>query len=206
MPPAVVARVLGYGIRCNDRGRDALVRDILACNKEAELLAGVAHLYVYGLCRVFYNPKGPTPRVSPSLTPRLSLEVTAKESFLLLDSSRDASRLRTETLLCDNHRCIFTGLLDETEAELEFTKTKRLQDYAFTNVAHIISQSLSENISGVHAAAHAKFEWARTGGAMLQRFGGFDAHEVLCDEILQSPKNAFTASMTAHAPFDALKI
>lgn len=51
-----------------------------------------------------------------------------------------------------------------------------------------------------------QFEWARTGGAMLQRFGGFDAHEVLCDEILQSPKNAFTASMTAHAPFDALKI
>ena len=44
MPLPVVARVLGYGMRCapNERGRDALVRDILACERDVELLAGVA--------------------------------------------------------------------------------------------------------------------------------------------------------------------
>lgn len=41
---------------------------------------------------------------------------------------------------------------------------------------------------------------------MLQRFGGFDAHEAFGDEILQNPKNAFNASLSAHASFDAMKM
>ena len=54
MTPAVAARVLGHGLLLapNDAGRNALVRDILACDEDLELLAGLAHLYVYGLIRV----------------------------------------------------------------------------------------------------------------------------------------------------------
>lgn len=54
MAPRVAARVLGHGLRFapNDVGREALVRDILACDEDLELLAGLAHLYVYGLIRV----------------------------------------------------------------------------------------------------------------------------------------------------------
>ena len=46
MPPIVAARVLGYAMRYtpNDCGRDALVHDILACEKNPELLGGLAHL------------------------------------------------------------------------------------------------------------------------------------------------------------------
>ena len=51
-----------------------------------------------------------------------------------------------------------------------------------------------------------QFEWVRPPGAMLQRFGGFNTREVLGNDILQSPKNAFTASLQAHVLFDALEI
>ncbi|KAI0083345.1 hypothetical protein BDY19DRAFT_1060986 [Irpex rosettiformis] len=185
MPPVTVARVLGYAIHLapNDNGRDALVRDILACEKDPELLAGVAHLYVYGLCRIFYNPKGPTPCVSTSQTPRLSLEAIAADKSLLSQSFSDIFDHEMKTaggrsLLCGFER---------------------------TTVAHIISQSLSENISGSNAATQAKFEWARTAGAMLQHFGGFKAYD-LDNEILHSPKNVFTASQNPHLLFEALSI
>ena len=54
MAPRVAARVLGHGLLLapSDAGRNALVRDILACDEDLELLAGLAHLYVYGLIRV----------------------------------------------------------------------------------------------------------------------------------------------------------
>ena len=54
MTPRVVARVLGFGMLLapKDQGRIALAREIIACNEDLELLAGLAHLYVYGLIRV----------------------------------------------------------------------------------------------------------------------------------------------------------
>lgn len=54
MPPAIVARVLGFALRLapNDAGRDYLVHNILICEKDPGLLARLAHLYVYGLCRI----------------------------------------------------------------------------------------------------------------------------------------------------------
>lgn len=53
MPPLIAARVLGYGLLYapNDTGRAALVRDILACQGQAELDV-LAYLYVFGLIRV----------------------------------------------------------------------------------------------------------------------------------------------------------
>ncbi|KAI0086880.1 hypothetical protein BDY19DRAFT_957076 [Irpex rosettiformis] len=211
MPPAIAARVLGYAIRVapNDSGRNALVSDILACGKSPELLAGVAHFYVYGLCRIFYNPFNGLPsRPIPDGTPRLSLEAIEADQSLLSEYSSDRARLRIQTLLRDNNRCVFTGCLDYQQFVHEWKVTGGKVHPCTcgpTNVAHIISQSLLENISGINPAVQAKFEWARTAGAMLQHFGGFKAHN-LSDEILHSPKNAFTASLTPLVLFEDLKI
>ena len=52
--PRVAARVLGHGLILapSEEGRSALTRDINECDSDPELLAGLAHLYVYGLIRV----------------------------------------------------------------------------------------------------------------------------------------------------------
>ena len=51
MSPPVTARVLGHALLLapSEQGRAALTRDVLGCEGDPELLAGVAHLYVYGL-------------------------------------------------------------------------------------------------------------------------------------------------------------
>ena len=53
--PPMVARVLGHALYLlPGEGCDALTREILDCQgpDEPELLAGLAHLYAYGLIRV----------------------------------------------------------------------------------------------------------------------------------------------------------
>jgi hypothetical protein len=65
MPPSMVARVLGYALMFapSEAGRDFLARDILSCRPEhlstqdasycsPELLAGLAHIYVFGVIHV----------------------------------------------------------------------------------------------------------------------------------------------------------
>lgn len=49
--PTCAGRVLGYGLLCSpcDEGRGALIREIIGCDGDEESLAGLAHLYVYGL-------------------------------------------------------------------------------------------------------------------------------------------------------------
>ena len=51
-----------------------------------------------------------------------------------------------------------------------------------------------------------QFEWAKTAGAILERFGGFSLHDILGDNILNSPLNAFTASTEAHDAFNRLDL
>jgi hypothetical protein len=54
MVPADVAAVLGHSLcfaPC-ETGRDALACNINACEGKAELLAGLAHLYIFGLIHV----------------------------------------------------------------------------------------------------------------------------------------------------------
>lgn len=41
---------------------------------------------------------------------------------------------------------------------------------------------------------------------MIERFGGFKAHDVLGDDNLHSPKNAFISSTNPHMLFDRLDI
>lgn len=52
--PACASRVLGFALMYSPSGggREALATEILGCNDNHELLAGLAHLYVYGLIRV----------------------------------------------------------------------------------------------------------------------------------------------------------
>ncbi|KAI0727096.1 hypothetical protein C8Q72DRAFT_886799 [Fomitopsis betulina] len=113
------------------------------------------------------------PAVTPALTPRLSLEATQTEPSSNSSASEQAAWIHV------SHR--------------------RYLPFAHTNVAHIISQSLTENISGITPAVRAKFDWAK-------HFGGFDAREVLGEAVLHSPKNAFTSSTDPHISFDELDI
>ncbi|KAJ8463610.1 hypothetical protein ONZ51_g10156 [Trametes cubensis] len=75
-----------------------------------------------------------------------------------------------------------------------------------TSVAHIISQLLTENMDGITPAHRAKFEWARTAGSMIEHFRGFNVHEVLGQDNIHSPKNAFTACADHHGMLDQLDI
>jgi len=54
LTPVCAGRVLGFALLYSpsDKGRDNLAAEILGCNKDHKLLAGLAHLYVYGLIRV----------------------------------------------------------------------------------------------------------------------------------------------------------
>ncbi|KAI0658992.1 hypothetical protein C8Q70DRAFT_142437 [Cubamyces menziesii] len=157
MPPIIAARVLGYGLLFapNDIGRDALVRDILACTQPE--LGVLAHLYVFGLVRVFHNPKGPTPAVTPAFTPRLSLEADAPNSHLVEPSSSNAAELRALILLRDDHRCVFTGRVDTRCYISGLAANVGLSTKAIaTSVAHIISQLLTENMDCITLAHRAK--------------------------------------------------
>jgi hypothetical protein len=95
-----------------------------------------------------------------------------------------------------------------------------------TRVAHIISQSISKierdedltsaaakkvlsslrPIVPVSGLIYCKFAWARTAGAILERFGGFSSVSLLGDEVLNSPLNAFTATTEPHDAFDQLNM
>ena len=117
--------------------------------------------------------------------------------------------------------CIFTGVLDTTIANSQLPVPGRKR--AAVQVAHIISRSLSENVEGAAPEVRAKvaichavsastdticlqFEWAKTAGAIIERFGGISTHELLGDAVLNSPLNAFAASFAPHLEFDQLDL
>ena len=52
--PVVAGRTLGYALILapNDVGRDCVAREIRACDDDPEIIAGLAHLYIYSLIRV----------------------------------------------------------------------------------------------------------------------------------------------------------
>ncbi|KAI0328659.1 hypothetical protein GY45DRAFT_1420463 [Cubamyces sp. BRFM 1775] len=138
---------------------------------------------------------------APNDTGRNALDA-AQNPHLLEASSSNAAQLRSLTLLRDHHRCVFTGKVDRRSLQRGIVGPS--PEATSTNVAHIISQSLTDGIHGVTPAHQAKFERARTAGAMIERFGGFDARNVLNQDNIHSPKNAFTASIDPHEMFDQL--
>ncbi|RPD53564.1 hypothetical protein L226DRAFT_613841 [Lentinus tigrinus ALCF2SS1-7] len=209
MAPTVSARVLGHGLRLapDDAARNVLARDILACQEDQELLAGLAHLYVFGLIRVFYNPNGPTPAATPSSTPP---ETAAQEPPLSIPSSSSPAVLRDLLMLRDGYRCAFTGSLSLEEFlqnGSDYDPSAPLALDQDLNVAHIISHPLSETTSAITPAVRAKFEWATTLGAIVEHFGGLTAHcDMLGEGNLHSPKNSFISTHRPHLAFDMLDL
>ncbi|KAF6747257.1 hypothetical protein DFP72DRAFT_1075516 [Ephemerocybe angulata] len=150
IPPVTIARVLGHCLRLapSEEGRQVLAREILDCNGGQELLAGLGHLYVYGLIRVFYNPKGPMPSISTGQSPGHGLQdaVRRARSHLLKRSDPNPEDLRQLLLVRDNCACVFTGALDFDAVGQEAAEAASAlnpdETLTFTNVAHIITQSL----------------------------------------------------------------
>ncbi|TFY78403.1 hypothetical protein EWM64_g5610 [Hericium alpestre] len=203
--PTVAARVLGYGLRFahSQAGPSALIQEINECNRDLELLAGLAHLYVFGLIQVFRNPKGPTPDISPSQSPKPSSQLAAQDAeHLLRKTSLTAKELRKLTLLRENNCCVFTGARDRASIDINMLQA----DPAMSRMemVHIISQYSSEAIGRVTPAARAKFDWARTADAVIERFGGLSNRALLDDQGLNSPLNAFMTTSDPHIAFDQL--
>ncbi|KAF8308855.1 uncharacterized protein EI90DRAFT_3107332 [Cantharellus anzutake] len=211
-----VARILGYCLLAapSKQGCDALTRTKLECadkeeaemlepvgQVEAEMLAGLAHLYIYGLTRVFQS-KGRTPILSPGQSPRGSFEQAEKRAAdWLLWRRAPYDSLKQLVLLRDDHRCAFTGLLDKSfvgcaPRQLEFRGKQ-------VNVTGM--DSLSEDIEGQSEGVKAKFQWAKKAVALIERFGGFSFTE-LGIHGLDNPLNVFTTSDTPHKQFDALNL
>ncbi|KXN89744.1 hypothetical protein AN958_05284 [Leucoagaricus sp. SymC.cos] len=231
MNPPLVARVLGHALVLapNENGRDALTREILGCNGDHELLAGLAHLYVKGLIRVFKNPKGPTPAISVDQSPRLSFTQAVQEQdpHILRHSLTSSKELRSRILFRDKNTCILTGakegsLLEPSDIDYMFEHGIGAES---TTVSHIISQSISDEIQGNSRKVQEKvyilvsyipsviahyicfeFEWAKSAAAIIERFGGFSPHDILGGDVLNSPANAFLSTFAPHAEFDRLSI
>lgn len=129
-----------------------------------------------------------------------------------------------KTLLRDGSRCVFTGALDYATFEAHPSSLIPASGVCISEVAHIITQSLTENITGLSETARSRvtffpyriymllmsvfgqFQWAKTAAAILERFGKFSAREILGDKGLNNPVNAFTASHDMHVMFDNLNL
>ncbi|KAF8120307.1 hypothetical protein EV363DRAFT_1407853 [Boletus edulis] len=140
---------------------------------------------------IFYNPKGPTPAVSVDQSPRPFEEAVQKLEHLLQQPSITPAQLRKLLLFRDNNRCRPPPVTPGIRFDV-------------INVAYVISQSLSAGIHHTTERVQQKFEWARTAGVMIERFGGFSSFDILPDGVLNSPTNAFLSSPAAHEVFDQL--
>jgi len=222
-PPEVAGRTLGYALvfAPSDAGRDCVAREVNACNGDIERLAALAHLYIFGLVRVFKNPKGPTPAITADQSPdvRFSQQTMLHKGSLKAPGEQPAS-LRQQLLYREKYRCALTGHIDRASSDKAEQSPELFPDLAplFASqppavtgdllydleVAHIISQSLTDGIGGLTDAARAKLDWASSASAILDRFSGIDVKQLLGGTDLHSAINGFMASNEAHALFDRL--
>ncbi|KAJ6511378.1 hypothetical protein C8R47DRAFT_732402 [Mycena vitilis] len=209
--PQIAGRTLGYSLLLSptDRGRHCVAREINTCNQDLETLAGLAHLYIYGLIRIFRNPKGPTPVVSPALSPRISFEVDADlHADTLVPAGATPDTLKEQIMARDRRRCVFTGSGDLVSIEENHPDVADIQDQdgRYLQVAHIISQSITSGITGLSETAQAKLMWASSASAILDRFAGIEVRQILGELDVHSPVNAILASSDPHILFDHLSV
>lgn len=59
--PTVAARTLGYALiyAPSVKGRDELATEVISCQDNQEWLAGLAHLYIFGLLRICTSTRSP---------------------------------------------------------------------------------------------------------------------------------------------------
>ncbi|KAJ7343252.1 hypothetical protein DFH08DRAFT_915163 [Mycena albidolilacea] len=224
-PPEVAGRTLGYAL-CfapSDSGRDCVAREVNACDGDIESLAGLAHLYIFGLIRVFKNPKGPTPTITADQTPDVMFDqqTNLHRNSLSIPGAQPPS-LRKKLLYRDQYRCVLTGHIDRASLDKAEESPEQLPDLAplvapqapvisgdlveGLEVAHIISQSLTDSIGGLSETAKAKLDWASSASAILDRFSGIDVQRLLGGTNLHSAINGFMASHGAHELFDRLDL
>ncbi|KAJ7196767.1 hypothetical protein GGX14DRAFT_375800 [Mycena pura] len=167
------------------------------------------------------NPKGPTPAITADQSPdvRFSQQTMLHKGSLKAPGEQPAS-LRQQLLYREKYRCALTGHIDRASSDKAEQSPELFPDLAplFASqppavtgdllydleVAHIISQSLTDGIGGLTDAARAKLDWASSASAILDRFSGIDVKQLLGGTDLHSAINGFMASNEAHALFDRL--
>ncbi|KAJ7254700.1 hypothetical protein B0H12DRAFT_1233352 [Mycena haematopus] len=195
MSPVVAARVLGYTLihAPTEKGRDSIARDIESCHDDLEHLAGLAFLYIHGLVRIFRNPEMPT------------RDVSADQSRLVVPGPTPAT-LKDKILARENYECAFSKIIDKESFRNHLMILPPGAITGRTQVAHIISQSLTDGIAGISEAAKLKHNWASSAGAILDRFAGIEIQALLGPLDLHNPINAFLAWAEPHATFDELRM
>ncbi|KAJ7104026.1 hypothetical protein B0H15DRAFT_935570 [Mycena belliarum] len=226
IPPQVAGRTLGYALfyAPSDTGRACVAEEIVACTGDLDTLASLAHLYIFGLIRIFRNPKGATPTLSADQTPDpCFLWMQGHRDSLILPGDRPPSlkkKARHSLLLRDQYRCVFTGHIDRSsfdKAEQNPSVFPELAPFFVPDapavsgeslhnldIAHIISQSLTDRIGGISKAAIGKLNWACSVSAILDRFSGIQIQELLGGTDLHSASNGFMASHHPHTLFNRL--
>ncbi|KAK0492963.1 hypothetical protein EDD18DRAFT_1357347 [Armillaria luteobubalina] len=206
--PQVSARVLGYALRHSPsvEGKAHLVQEILDCNNNGELLAGLSYLYVMGMIRVFKNPKGSVPTSLSSHSSRASFRATADNiAAALAQPTVSSSKAKDLALVRDNYRCIVSGTVDLVSYEEDPMRFNEAPEVvATTSLGHIFSQSIMDHTAGMTRAARAKMEWAATAAAVIERFAGIPILEELNQNDIHRPENTFTIADGLHPAFDRL--
>ncbi|KAK0438225.1 hypothetical protein EV421DRAFT_1906766 [Armillaria borealis] len=209
--PEVAARVLGYALRLSPstEGTACLAQEILSCNDEGELLAGLSYLYVMGMIRIFKNPKGSVPTPMSIHSSRPSFQATADSIAALLSqpttSSSDAKKL---ALARDDYRCILSGNVDiaSFDAGLTSVNVAAGDRMKVTVLGHIFGQSTMDNTAGLTNAAQIKLAWAASAAAVVQRFASISIVEELNQNNIHRAENTFTITPDYHSALDELRI
>ncbi|RDX53501.1 hypothetical protein OH76DRAFT_1399415 [Lentinus brumalis] len=158
------------------------------------------------IIRIFRRSNGPTPSVSPADGfPDLFEEPSEVDQ----DAWETPHDLKEKVMLRDDRCCVFTGLLDvrffravrakRTSVTYNLNRVTRV---AHTDVAHIVSQPLSEGTGGLTDTVQRKFSIA----SIFDRLMGIKIRELLSNLDLHNPINAVLAEMSAHIEFDLLGI
>ncbi|KAK0492924.1 hypothetical protein EDD18DRAFT_1257547 [Armillaria luteobubalina] len=225
--PQVAARVLGYALRHSPsvEGKAHLVQEILNCNNNGELLAGLSYLYVMGMIRVFKNPKGSVLTSLSSHSSRASFRATADNiAAALAQPTVSSSKAKDLALARDNHRCIVSGIVDLVSYEEDPMRFNEAPEVTAgtTSLGHIFGQSIMDHTAGMTRAARAKvrlppyecsiirsqfacqMEWATTAAAVIERFAGIPILEEFNQNDIHRPENTFTIADGLHPAFDRL--
>ncbi|KAH9888962.1 hypothetical protein C8Q73DRAFT_708889 [Cubamyces lactineus] len=199
-PPQVAGRTLGYALihATTKKGRDVLAREIVSCVKDYRVLSGLAHLCIFGMIRMFRNPKGPTPIDSVDESPEHLVTGTSP--------GYTPAWLRAQLLQRDEFRCVFTHRPDARSLRQQMAagalSPPNGTHVANTKVAHIIGLPLTDGIGGMSQSAREKFPWATSATAVLEHFGGDEIQQIIRNFTIHDPVNAMTASLEPHDLFN----
>ncbi|TBU29134.1 hypothetical protein BD311DRAFT_777716 [Dichomitus squalens] len=228
--PRVAGRVLGYALiyAPSDVGRDCVAREVQDRHNDPEVLVGLAHLYIYGLIRIYWrafffldypmfinpwavkNPKGPTPLISADSSPRQSFDVTLEgHARTRVEPGVSPQDLKDVMMGRDNYRCVFTNKPDLGSVRRHVVSADLQMLHASggavdLQVAHIISHSLTADVGGMTRSARDKLQWASSAAAVLDRFAGIEIKSILRNLDVHNPLNAFMTSHDPHVRFDGL--